>query len=223
MRLRALRAYVLPWTMAFAAAALWLILPAVASAQTGSTGGDELGMPSTTIAPAEGEAPAETPPLVTTTHHRPTPPLATHHLLASKTTAAPVKSVPAEPAQAKLPLKEDTWIYAQPSNRSAHVEQGEKGKFVMVTGTTHYFLRVKLKSGQEGYVPVAAVQVTTPADKLFMLTHNAPVLDAPNHWGKKISEVHQGHAVHVVGIALSYMKIRMKSGLEGYIPSSALE
>jgi hypothetical protein len=35
--------------------------------------------------------------------------------------------------------------------------------------------------------------------------------------------VHQGHAVHVVGIALSYMKIRMKSGLEGYIPSSALE
>ena len=56
-----------------------------------------------------------------------------------------------------------------------------------------------------------------------MLTHDAPVLDAPNHWGKKVSEVHQGHAVHVVGIALSYMKIRMKSGLEGYIPASALE
>ena len=120
-------------------------------------------------------------------------------------------------------LKEDTWIYAQPSNRSAHVEQGEKGKFVTVTGTTHYFLRVKLKSGQEGYVQAAAVQVTTPADKLFMLTRDAPVLDAPNHWGKKVSEVHQGHAVHVVGVALSYLKIRMKSGLEGYIPSSALE
>jgi len=35
--------------------------------------------------------------------------------------------------------------------------------------------------------------------------------------------VHQGHAVHVIGIALSYMKIRMKSGLEGYIQASALE
>ena len=215
MRLRALRACVWPWTMALAAVGLWLILPASARAQTGSTGPGELGLPSTTIAPAEGEAPEETP--VPTTHHR-TP--VTHRTLAS---TAPVKSVPAEPARAKLLLKEDTWIYAQPSNRSAHVEQGEKGKFVMVTGTTHYFLRVKLKSGQEGYVQAAAVQVTTPADKLFMLTRDAPVLDAPNHWGKKVSEVHQGHAVHVVGVALSYLKIRMKSGLEGYIPSSALE
>jgi hypothetical protein len=93
----------------------------------------------------------------------------------------------------------------------------------MVTGTTHYFLRVKLKSGQDGYVQAETVALATPADKLFMLTHDAPVLDAPNHWGKKVSEVHQGHAVHVVGIALSYMKIRMKSGMEGYIPSSALE
>jgi hypothetical protein len=224
MRLRALRACAWPWTMTLAAAGLWLILPAAAPAQTGSTGGGELGMPSTTIAPAEGEAPAETPPPpATTTHHR--PPATHHNTLASKATAsaAPIKSVPAEPAHAKLLLKEDTWIYAQPSNRSAHVEQGEKGKFVIVTGTTHYFLRVKLKSGQEGYVQAAAVQVTTPADKLFMLTHDAPVLDAPNHWGKKVAEVHQGHAVHVVGIALSYLKIRMKSGLEGYIPSSALE
>jgi hypothetical protein len=93
----------------------------------------------------------------------------------------------------------------------------------MVTGSTHYFLRVRLMNGKEGYVLAEAVQLAAPADKLFMLTHDAPVLDAPNHWGKKLSEVHKGHAVHVVGIALSYMKIRMRSGLEGYIPSSALE
>ena len=220
MRLRALGVCVWPWTMALAVVALWLIWPASAPAQTGSAG--ELGLPSTTIAPAEGEAPEEAPPPVTATHHRVTPP-ATHHVLANKAASAPVKSVPVEPVQAKLLLKQNTWIYVQPSNRSAHVEQGEKGKFVMVTGTTHYFLRVKLKSGQEGYVLAEAVQVTTPADKLFTLTHDAPVLDAPNHWGKKVSAVHQGHAVRVVGVALSYMKIRMKSGMEGYIPSSALE
>ncbi|MGH7915536.1 MAG: hypothetical protein ACREPW_12960 [Candidatus Binataceae bacterium] len=221
MRLRALRACAWPWTMALAAAGLWLILPASSPAQTGSAGKGELGLPSTTIAPAEGEAPEEAPPPVTT-HHRVTPPQA-HHAPASRAMAAPVKSVPVEPAQARLLLKEDAWIYAQPSNRSPHVEKSEKGKFVIVTGSTHYFLRVKLKSGQEGYVQAEAVALTTPADKLFMLTHDAPVLDAPNHWGKKRSEVHQGHAVHVVGIALGYMKIRMKSGLEGYIPSSALE
>src|SRR5229473_2623686 len=204
MRLRALPACACPRTMAFfAAAALWLILPAATPAQTGSTGPDELGMPSTTIAPAEGEAPAETQLPVTPTHHRPP---VTHRTLASKATAAPIKAVPAEPAQAKLLLKEDTWIYAQPSNRSAHVEKGEKGKFVMVTGSTHYFLRVKLKNGQDGYVMADAVEIAAPADKLFTLTHDAPVLNAPNRWGKKVSQVHQGHAVHVVGVALNYMK-----------------
>jgi len=199
------------------------MLPALTPAQTGPAGGGDLGLPSTTIAPAEGAAPEETPPPVTATHRHVTPPPVIHHAAAASAKAAPVKSVPAEPAQARLLLKEDTWIFAQPSNKSAQVEKGEKGKFVMVTGSTHYFLRVKLKSGEEGYVLAEAVAIDTPADKLFMLTHDAPVLDAPNHWGKKLSVVHQGHAVHVVGIALNYMKIKMKNGLEGYIPASALE
>jgi hypothetical protein len=222
MRLRALRTCLWPWMIALAAAGLWLMLPAAGSAQSGSSGGD-LGLPATTIAPADGaEEETPPPPAPSPTHHRATPP-PTHHAAASSPISATVKSVPAEPAQARLLLKVDTWIYAQPSNRSAHLEQGEKGKFVMVTGTTHYFLRVKLKNGEEGYVLAEAVAIDTPADKLFMLTHDAPVLDAPNHWGKRLSEVHQGHAVHVVGVALSYMKIKMKSGMEGYIPASALE
>jgi uncharacterized protein YgiM (DUF1202 family) len=206
--------------MALAAAGLWLMLPVAVPAQTGSESKGELGLPSTTIAPAEGETPQAPPPV--TTHHR-TPAPAIHHPHVPGATAAPVKSVPVEPAQAKVLLKQDTWIYARPSNKSAHVEKGEKGKFVMVTGSTHYFLRVKLKNGQDGYVMADAVEIAAPADKLFTLTHDAPVLNAPNRWGKKMSQVHQGHAVHVVGVALNYMKIRMHSGMEGYIPSSALE
>jgi uncharacterized protein YgiM (DUF1202 family) len=206
--------------MALAAAGLWLMLPVAVPAQTGSESKGELGLPSTTIAPAEGETPQAPPPV--TTHHR-TPAPAIHHPHVSSAMTAPVKSVPVEPAQAKVLLKQDTWIYAQPSNKSAHVEKGEKGKFVMVTGSTHYFLRVKLKNGQDGYVMADAVEIAAPADKLFTLTHDAPVLNAPNRWGKKMSQVHQGHAVHVVGVALNYMKIKMHSGMEGYIPSSALE
>ena len=232
MRLRALGAWARPWISALAAAGLSLTLPLIlprpARAQAGSAGGTEVGLPTTTIAPAEGEAPQAPPPTPPPPAHRRVtpPPPAAHHPAAHPAptaAAAPVKSVVPEPVQARLQLKQDTWIYAEPSNRSAHLEQGEKGKFVVVTGTTHYFLRVKLKNGQEGFVLADAVQVTTPTDKLFMLTHDAPVLDAPNHWGKKVAQVHQGHAVHVVGVALGYMKIRMKNGLEGYIPSSALE
>ena len=232
MRLRALGVWAWRWTKALAATGLLLMVSAPARAQTGSDVG--VGLPSTTIAPADTEPPVAapsppppihrriTPPPQPMAHHTATPNAATPAGSVSAATA-PVKSVVPEPVQAKLLLKQDTWIYAEPSNRSAHLEQGEKGKIVMVTGTTHYFLRVKLKNGQEGFVLADAVQVNTPTDKLFMLTHDAPVLDAPNHWGKKVAEVHQGHAVHVVGVALGYMRIRMKSGLEGYIPSSALE
>jgi len=217
--MRGLRACAWPWTMALAAAGLWLMLPVAAPAQTGPESKGELELPSTTIAP-EGETPPAPPPV--TTHHR-TPAPAIHHSHVPGATAAPIKSVPVEPAQARVLLKQDTWIYAQPSNKSAHLEKGEKGKFVMVTGSTHYFLRVKLKNGKDGYVMADAVQIAVPADKLFTLTHDAPVLDVPNRWGKKVSQVHQGHAVHVVGVALNYIKIRMHSGMEGYIPSSALE
>jgi hypothetical protein len=62
-----------------------------------------------------------------------------------------------------------------------------------------------------------------PTDKFFQLTSDAAVRAEPNHWSAKLAEVHRGHDVHIIGMALSYMKIRMKSGLEGYIPTTALE
>ncbi len=221
MRIRALRGGARRWVIALAVAALWWCVSPSTRAQ------DEAGLPATTIAP-EGEAPPLPPPPVSSpphpATHRVTPAAPAHHVLASKTPPATMpKPVAVEPANARLQLKQDTWIYAQPSNKSAHVEAGQQGKFVVVTGSTRYFLRVKLKNGQEGYVQASTVALTSPTDKLFLLTRDAPVLDAPNRWGKKLSEVHHGHAVHVVGVSLGYLKIRMKSGLEGYIPSTALE
>jgi hypothetical protein len=128
-----------------------------------------------------------------------------------------------EPARALLRLKQNTPIYVEPEVRSRHIKEGQKGKFLKVTGSTHYFVRARLKSGQTGYVLMKAVDLVRPTNDIFVLTRNAPVLSQPNHWGKKRAEVHRGHAVHVVGIALNYAKIRMRSGLEGYIPMTALE
>lgn len=218
-----------PGVVAVAAVGLWLIAPVRASAQAGAGGPSKLtetpiggaaesGLPSTSIAPAEAPSATPTP--------RPPRRAATtvpHHPATTSAKAAAPAKVEVEPAKARLRLKEDTPIYAEPSNKSRRLEQGQSGKFVAVTGTTHYFLRVKLRTGQDGYVLAKAVELVAPADKIFMLSHDAPVLDAPNRWGKKLSEVHQGHAVHVVGVALNFMKIRMRSGLEGFIPVSALE
>jgi len=128
-----------------------------------------------------------------------------------------------EPGNARLKLLENTWAYSEPSKSSAHVEPVEQGKYVVVTGSTHYFVQVKLRSGKTAYVEQSAVDLVKPTDKIFKLTKNAAVLDQPNRWGKKLSEVHAGFDVHVIGVALSYVKIRMKSGLEGFIPTSAMQ
>ncbi|MFZ1889123.1 MAG: hypothetical protein WAU33_13915, partial [Candidatus Binataceae bacterium] len=124
---------------------------------------------------------------------------------------------------ARAKLLENTWAYSEPAKTSAHVEPVEQGKYVVVTGSTHYFVQVKLRSGKTAYVEQSAVDLVKPTDKIFKLTKNAAVLDKPNRWGKKLSEVHAGFDVHVIGIALSYVKIRMKSGLEGFIPTSAMQ
>jgi uncharacterized protein YgiM (DUF1202 family) len=128
-----------------------------------------------------------------------------------------------EPARARVKLKEDAWVYSQPRRLSRHVTRVHAGKFVNVTGSTRYYLRVTLKDGRVGYVSPSAIELVRPADKIFALTSDTPVYDQPNRWGRKVSEVHKGHSVHVVGIALNYMKIRKKGGLQGYIPASALE
>ena len=94
---------------------------------------------------------------------------------------------------------------------------------VVTPQKAHFSEPLKLKSGATAYVPMTAVELARPTDKIFRLTKDTPVLSAPNHSSKRLAEVHDGHEVHVVGTSMNYMKIRMKDGLEGFITVSALE
>jgi hypothetical protein len=140
-------------------------------------------------------------------------------------TAVPEPSYSAaiEPTHAMLKLKNDAWAYAGPETASRTLERVHAGMFLDVTGSTHHYVQVKLKSGATGYVPISAVELTRSQDKIMRLSTDAAVLSQPNRYGKKLSEVHQGHDVHVIGVSMNYIKIRMKSGLEGYIPMTATE
>ncbi len=162
-----------------------------------------------------GEEPASTPSKTTstktTTHRR------------SSHASASARNVEVEPGSARLKLVQDTWAYSAPSKHSKHLEQLHTDKYVMVTGSTKYYLQVKLKNGEVAYVEPSAVSVITQTDKVFQLTHDAAVLDKPNRWAKKVAEVHQPHSVHVIGLALNYMMIKMKNGLVGFIPTTALQ
>jgi hypothetical protein len=132
-------------------------------------------------------------------------------------------SAAVEPTHAMLKVKEDAWAYAGPETESRTLERVHAGKFLDVTGSTHYYVQVKLKGGATGYVPISAVELTRPQDKIMRLSTDAAVMSQPNRYGKKLSEVHQGHDVHVIGVSMNYIKIRMKSGLEGYIPMTSAE
>jgi Bacterial SH3 domain len=204
------------------------------SAPSFAAGVSEEDVPSTSIVPADeasSAAPVISPGSSTSPSTSPSgktwmpgltgvKPKSSAHHASSKNT---VREPEIEPAKARLKVVEDSPVYAAPAKSSKHIEQLTRDKFVEVTGSTHYFLRVNLKNGQTGYVEPSAVELIKPADKVFVLTHDAPVLDKPNRWGKKLAEVHAGKNVHVVGLSLDYMQIRMKSGLEGFIPMTALE
>ena len=204
----------------------WLSSPAFAA------GMSEEDVPSTSIVPAEGPAPSPaaaagspssaTNPMPGSTFVPPTKALKAvvpHHVVSKNSGHGPE----VEPAEARLKVLQDGPVYSAPAKSSKHLEQLTRDKFVNVTGSTHYFLQVKLKSGQTGYIEPTSVELVKPADKVFLLSHDGAVLDKPNRWGKKVAEVHQGHNVHVVGISLNYIRIRMKNGLEGFIPMAAVE
>jgi hypothetical protein len=214
-------------TMALAA----IVVAALAmSAPSFAAGMSEEDVPTTSIVPADapsGAAPVNSPSSTSPSTApsgktwMPPPKRATplHHGSSKNT----VREPEIEPAKARLKVIADSPVYAAPAKSSKHIEQLTRDKFVEVTGSTHYFLRVNLKNGQTGYVEPSAVELVRPADKVFVLTHDAAVLDKPNRWGKKLAEVHASKNVHVVGLSLDYMQIRMKSGLEGFIPMTALE
>jgi hypothetical protein len=139
-----------------------------------------------------------------------------------------VKRVPEEnshiePAQGHLKLIHDSFAYELRTPSSKQIEPVHAGKFVNVIGTSRHYAQVKLKNSEIAYIPLTAIQLVKPTDKTFKLTANSVVFSAPNESSSKISEVHKGHDVHAVGIALNYMKIRMKDGKEGFIPIHALE
>ena len=189
-------------------------------------------VPATSIVPADGEsapAPVNSPSSAGT----PSAPAAAGMTYPPAPAAKPpshrassrnsVRAPEIEPTQARLKVLQEAPVYSAPTKSSKRIEQLTPEKFVEVTGSTHYYLQVKLKTGQTGYIDPSSVELVKPTDKVFVLTHDAAVLEKPNRWAKKLAEVHQGRNVHVVGLSLNYMRIRMKSGLEGFIPITALE
>ena len=88
-------------------------------------------------------------------------------------------------------------------------------KYVNVTGITPNYVRVLLKSGEVGFVPITAVRPD------FAVMHNFPVYEKPNQRSRQVASVHSPGSVQVIGNTPGYLKVRMRSGVEGFVPTEA--
>ena len=77
--------------------------------------------------------------------------------------------------------------------------------------------------------PTPAPAAAAPQPKLrelnrkFLLTHDSPVYDTPQESGNVVAQVHRRKFVRVTGIVGKWLRIQLKNGTVGYIPTSAAE
>ncbi|HZP45160.1 MAG TPA: tetratricopeptide repeat protein [Candidatus Binataceae bacterium] len=76
--------------------------------------------------------------------------------------------------------------------------------------------------------PAAVATAAAPAnirilDKKFLLTHDSPVFEAPSNGSPVVAQVHHGRLVHVTGITGDWLRVRLKTGVVGFIPTNAAE
>jgi len=128
-----------------------------------------------------------------------------------------------EPASARLKIIGAGWVMANPWKTAKQIEPLEVGKVLIVTGSTRDYLQVRLRDGTVGYVEPTAIDLVKPTDQVFMVTHGSPIYERPNRFAKQVGAVVQGKAVKVTGIALNYLSVKLRSGVVGFVPISALQ
>ncbi|MGH7864497.1 MAG: hypothetical protein ACREQB_05880 [Candidatus Binataceae bacterium] len=137
--------------------------------------------------------------------------------------ASGARAFEVEPASAKLKITGAGSVLANPWKSAKNLQPLQIGKVLVVTGSTRDYLQVRLKVGTVGYVDPAAVDLVKPADQVFMVTHDSPIYERPNRFSKKVGDVVHGKGVKVTGIALNYLRVKLRSGVAGFVPISALE
>jgi hypothetical protein len=173
-------------------------------------------LPSPMTAPYGASAPAAPPAPPTTGAATASPrPAVPRH--------ARIEAEEVEPAQGRLQLNTDAWVLAAPTRGSRHVKRVHAPKYVLVTGLAADYVRVRLRDGTTGYVSSEAVNLVKPADKVFSVTHNSPVYEKPSQHSRRVAELHTPGDVQVIGIAPDYLNVRMRSGIEGFAPTTAFE
>ena len=140
------------------------------------------------------------------------------------------------PADAEAEIR--TAIGLSPSNAQAHLAlanllQSQAGRQAEADAelSTAKILDPKLAeapaaAGSPESAPTQAASgggKVKPLNKVFLLTKNSPVYESPDTTSSVIGQVHKKKYVHVVGLAGSYLQIKLRNGTVGFVPEAAAE
>ncbi|HLH77140.1 MAG TPA: hypothetical protein VKV28_10075 [Candidatus Binataceae bacterium] len=128
-----------------------------------------------------------------------------------------------EPANARVEVLKAEPVYEHPNLQSRHLRRMTPGNFIRITGATPGFLRVSLKNGDTGYIEPDSVRLVKPMKRVFRVTLDTPVFAAPNRWARHVGAVRASRYVNVTGMALGYMRVRLKDGTVGFIPKVSVQ
>jgi tetratricopeptide (TPR) repeat protein len=71
--------------------------------------------------------------------------------------------------------------------------------------------------------PAAAAAAIRPLNRAFLLSHSSPVYQDMDRSSSVVAQVHRRRYVRVTGISGNWLRIRLRSGQVGFIPTSAVE
>jgi tetratricopeptide (TPR) repeat protein len=71
--------------------------------------------------------------------------------------------------------------------------------------------------------PIARGPAIREINKRFLLTHDSPVYESMSDSARVVAQVHRRKYVHVTGLGGQWLRIRLRSGIIGFIPATAAE
>ncbi len=76
---------------------------------------------------------------------------------------------------------------------------------------------------QPNAAEAAAEKIKSVKQKRFLLSHDSPVYNDPDEKSKVVARVHRGKYVMVTGVGDKWLRVRLRTGIVGFIPITAVE
>jgi tetratricopeptide (TPR) repeat protein len=132
-----------------------------------------------------------------------------------------------EPRNAHAHLALATLLASEPDRRNeaeaeyAQVKVLDPSLLPSTAGTTT--IPGPVSSPTASSAPVLQGPALRDTNRRFLLTRDSPVYESMNEGARVVAQVHRRRYVHVTGIGGKWLRIQLRNGTVGFIPTAAAE